>query len=219
MTTEATMTDATTTTEGQTASGTATGQPATGAGEGGQQQQASTGQETQGQATDNGQSKGEQQQQQKPAGAPEKYDFKAAEGITLDDSVVGAFSEVAKELNLTQDAAQKVLDKVAPVMAARQAEQLQSLRTAWADGAKADKEFGGDKFDENLAIAKKGLETFGTPELRALLDESGLGNHPEVVRVFYRAGKAISEDRVVTGASGSATTQSTAQRMYPNMNP
>lgn len=221
MTTETTMTDAATTNEGQAASGAATGQPATGAGEGGQQQQASAGQDTNGQQAANAQTQNEQQQeqQQKPAGAPEKYEFKAAEGITFDDAVVGAFSEVAKELNLTQDAAQKVLDKVAPVMAARQSEQIEAARTAWAESAKVDKEFGGDNLAENLAIAKQGLETFGTPELRALLNESGLGNHPEVIRVFYRAGKAISDDRIVTGASGSATTQTTAQRMYPNMNP
>ena len=37
----------------------------------------------------------------------------------LDPEVLTAFGEVAKELDLPQDAAQKVLDKVAPVLQAK----------------------------------------------------------------------------------------------------
>ena len=158
--------------------------------------------------------------QAKPAGAPESYEFQAPEGVQFDDAVIGAFSEVAKELNLPQDQAQKVLDKMAPVIAARQAEQFQAARTEWAEAAKTDKEFGGEKLTENLGTAKKALDALATPELRTLLEESGLGNHPEVIRVFYRAGKAISEDRFVAGQAGK-TNQGDARRLYAasNMNP
>ena len=218
MTTETLMTEAATTTEGTTASEPAAQQPATGAGDGGQQQQASEGQGTQGQQAEGAKTEGEQQGKT-PEGAPESYEFKAPEGTQFDDAVLGAFSEVAKELNLPQDQAQKVLDKMAPVIAARQAEQFETARNDWAEAAKTDKEFGGEKLTENLGVAKKALDTFATPELRALLDASGLGNHPEVIRVFYRAGKAISEDRFVGGKQGQQAQQTVAQRMYPNMNP
>ncbi|HCE08095.1 MAG TPA: protease, partial [Oxalobacteraceae bacterium] len=67
-----------------------------------------------------------------PQGAPDKYEFTPAEGQKFDDKVIEQFSEVAKELNLPQEAAQKMLDKVAPVLAARQAEQMEAARTAWA---------------------------------------------------------------------------------------
>ena len=220
MTTETLMTEAATTTEGTTASEQATQQPATGAGDGGQQQQqASEGQGTQGQQAEGTKTEGEQQEK-KPEGAPESYEFKAPEGTQFDDAVIGAFSEVAKELNLPQDQAQKVLDKMAPVIAARQAEQFQAARTEWAEAAKTDKEFGGEKLTENLGTAKKALDALATPELRTLLEESGLGNHPEVIRVFYRAGKAISEDRFVAGQAGK-TNQGDARRLYAasNMNP
>lgn len=133
-------------------------------------------------------------------GAPEKYEFKAHEGYEFDSSVINAYSEVAKELNLSQDAAQKVLDKMAPALQARQAEQINSIRDEWVSLAKSDKEFGGEKMSENLGVARKALDAFGSPELRTLLNESGLGNHPEVIRLFYRAGKAISEDRFVGGS-------------------
>ena len=131
MTTETLMTAAATTTEGTTASEQATQQSATGADEGGQQQQATEGQGAQGQQAEG--TKTESEQEKKPEGAPESYDFKAPEGVSFDEGVIGAFSEVAKDLNLPQDAAQKVLDKMAPVIQARQMEQFEAARNQWAE--------------------------------------------------------------------------------------
>lgn len=136
--------------------------------------------------------------------APETYEFKAPEGRVFDSEVIAEYSKVAKELNLSQEAAQRVLDAVGPKLAERQAAQIEAVRNGWADNSKADKEFGGDKLTENLGVAKKALDQFGTAELRSLLNESGLGNHPEVIRFMYRAGKAISEDRIVTGSAATA---------------
>lgn len=150
--------------------------------------------------------------------APEKYEFKAPEGRQYDTAVLGAYSEVAKELNLPQDAAQKVIDKVAPVLEARQAEIMARARTEWGTAVIADKEFGGGRLIENLAVAKKGLEAFGTPDLMALLGESGLGNHPEVIRAFYRVGKAIGEDKFVGGKSAPQAGKSPAESLYSKQN-
>lgn len=149
-------------------------------------------------------------------GAPEKYEFKPTEGVQFDDTVLAAYADVAKELDLPQDAAQKVLDKVAPVLAQRQLESLRATHDGWVDSVKADKEIGGGKLDENLAIAKKALTTFGSPELVSFLRESGLGSHPEVVRFFLRAGKQISEDKMVTGSSGTGGKKDAATALYPN---
>lgn len=134
---------------------------------------------------------------------PEKYEFKAPDGREFDGETIAAYSEVARELGLSQDAAQKLLDRMGPQMAQRQEAQIQAVRNEWTKSATSDKEFGGPALAENLSVAKKALDAFGTPELRDLLNTSGLGNHPEVIRLFFRAGKAISEDRFV---GGSATT-------------
>ena len=136
-----------------------------------------------------------------PKGAPEKYEFKPVEGRELDSETMSTFAEVAKEAGLTQDAAQKILDRMAPQMAQRQQAQIEAIRSEWVEASKTDSEFGGEKIAENLATAKKALDQFGTPELRALLNESGLGNHPEIIRLMYRAGKAISEDTYVGRAA------------------
>lgn len=135
------------------------------------------------------------------SGAPEKYEFKAPEGSEYDPEILESFSGAAKEAGLTQDAAQKLIEKMAPALAARQVDQVNAIHEDWRQSALSDKEFGGEKLTENLAVARKALDQFATPELRTLLDETGLGNHPEVIRMLYRTGKAISEDKFVGGAS------------------
>lgn len=152
-------------------------------------------------------------------GAPEKYEFAAPEGKSYSAEAVEAFSALAKDLDLSQGAAQKMIDTLAPALAAKQAQAQEKARNDWAESSRSDKEFGGDKIDENIAVAKNALDQFGSPELRALLNESGLGNHPEFIRAFYRVGKAISEDRMVSGSGAPQGASSVAQRMYPNMNP
>ena len=156
---------------------------------------------------------------EKPEGAPEKYEWAAPEGVMLDESVMGSLSEVAKELNLSQDAAQKLVDKMAPAMAQRQAAQVQAMQAEWRESSSGDAEFGGAKLAENMAVAKKALDAFATPEFRQLLEQTGMGNHPEVIRTFYRAGKAISEDGLVSGSAPKAPRD--ARSLFPasNMNP
>ena len=217
--TESLMTEAAIPTEGQAASQTAdvSTDAQAPADASATQQQADAQDQTAGQ---DGQAAGDSADDKAPEGAPEKYEFKAPDGQQFDPKVIESYAEVAKELNLSQDAAQKMLDKLGPVIQTRQAEQVEAIRSQWAEDAKADKEFGGDKLTENLASAKKALDQFGNAELRTLLNESGLGNHPEVIRFMVRAGKAISEDRYVGGGQGGKTGPRTfndqAAALYPN---
>ena len=203
--TESLMTDqAATTTEGAPASQDASSTQPTGGEQQASQQQADSTQNQQagqdGQKTGN--AEGDKAGDTSKQGAPEAYEFKAPEGQQFDPEVMNSFSEIAKELNLPQDAAQKMVDKVAPKILERQMQALETVRNEWAESARTDKEFGGEKLNDNLVTAKKALDAFGSPELRQLLNESGLGNHPEMIRLMYRAGKAISEDRFVGGTRG-----------------
>ena len=147
---------------------------------------------------------------------PEAYEFTAPDGVELDSVATEEFSAIAKELKLDQSNAQKVAD-VAIKMAQRQAEAHVKLVESWVEQVKADKELGGDRLQENLAVAKKPLDQFGTPELRDVLNSSGLGSHPAVVRFFHAIGKSLSEDRFVAGAPKSTDTDP-ARRLFPNMN-
>lgn len=157
------------------------------------------------------------------AKAPEAYDFKAPEGQEYDSEVINAFADVARELDLSQEDAQMVLDKVAPKMAERQQAQIDAIKGDWLEAAKTDKEFGGDNLEASVKTAKAALEQFGTPEFAKLLDESGLGNHPEMIRLMTRVGKAISEDNYVgadlgakSGKTGPRDFNGLAAQLYGN---
>lgn len=152
-------------------------------------------------APDDGKQEGKKDDD-KPEGAPEKYEFTAAEGVDLDTEALKDFEPVARELNLTNEQAQKLVDAYPKILAGvqqRQAEAWQAQTEEWAATVKADKEIGGDKLTANLGVAQRALDTFGTPELKEYLNGTGLGNHPELVKAFIKVGKAMSEDGMVTG--------------------
>ena len=146
---------------------------------------------------------------------PEKYDLQMPEGVTLDSTAADEFTTIAKELKLDQGQAQKLAD-VAAKMQTRQAEQHSKLVETWVESVKTDKEIGGDNLAENLGIARKALDTFGSPELKDVLNATGFGNHPAVIKAFVKMGKAISEDRFVTGGAKAANTDM-AKTMFPSM--
>lgn len=155
-----------------------------------------------------------------PPGAPEQYDFKAPEGQAFDEAVIGKFAETAKSLNLPQDAAQKILDEVAPAIQAKNMQALKDFYSdiggmpdTWQATLAADKEIGGDKLPENLAVAKKALD-LGGPGLVAVLNKTGLGNHPEVVKWAFKIGKSLSEDKIVSGGNGGPTATDAATKLY-----
>ncbi|APY64451.1 peptidase [Salmonella enterica] len=143
-----------------------------------------------------------EEKDQKQEGAPEKYEFQAAEGVELDTEALKDFEPVARDLNLTNEQAQKLVDAYPKILAGvqqRQAEAWQAQTEQWAADVKADKEIGGDKLTANLSAAQRALEQFGDPELKEYLNTTGLGNHPALVKAFIKVGKAMSEDKVVTG--------------------
>jgi hypothetical protein len=153
-------------------------------------------------------------------GAPEVYEFKSPEGSALDGEGLAAFGEFAKGQNMTQEAAQGLLDALAPALAARQQARVAETVTTWAEDAKADKEYGGAKFEVSMATAEKALTQFGTPEFVGFLRESGLANHPEMIRTFLKVGQAISEDTLVVGQARPEADKSftgRASTLYPSL--
>jgi hypothetical protein len=148
---------------------------------------------------------------------PEKYDFKLPENVPMDEASLNAFSEFAKDAGLNQETAQAMLSKLAPAMQERQAQAQAEIKAQWTESTKADKEIGGVQLDQNLKVAMKALKAFGTPELQTLLNESGLGDHPELIRAFYRAGKTISEDSFVpAGTAARQANRDFSSQLYPN---
>lgn len=137
-------------------------------------------------------------------GTPAEVEVKLPDGVQADPELLKGFVATAKEIGIDSAKAQKVLDLY--VAAQTQAQQKADADWAkqlqeWKDQVGADKELGGEGMKANLAAAKKAVARFGTPELAQVLDSSGLGNHPELVRLLARAGKALAEDSVAGTSS------------------
>ena len=143
------------------------------------------------------------------------------------DSFKNALVTSAKELGISKDKAQQLAQKLtaAGVEASTKIKedytnQWNARVKDWADQSRKDPEIGGDRLEANLSVAEKAVEAFGGDEVRSILKEMGMGNHPAVIKMFYKIGKAMSEDSFVRGRAALAPTRKPPeQRMYPNMNP
>lgn len=153
----------------------------------------------------------------KPAGAPEVYaDFTAPEGVELDKDLLAEFTPLAKELNLTQENAQKFVDLAAKIVT-KQFAAMEAQHLQWAEDAKADTEIGGDKLAANLALGKKVIDYAGGAALRTVLNDTGLGNHPALIKAFAKLGNLISDDTIERGKSGAADSGDPLAKLYPSM--
>jgi len=137
-------------------------------------------------------------------GAPEQYtDFTVPENFSapIDD-----FKTWAKENNMTQEVAQSAVDfyvtKVAPIQQAQHEAQVET----WA--TESTTKYG----KEGIESANKALGRFSTPEFTEFLQQTGLGNHPEMIGIFKEINSKISESSFVD----SKTTPNATSRLYAN---
>lgn len=199
-----TSADGTSATQTQQAAASADGQQQ------GTQQSTAANSQTQGSATS-----GNAQTQQSD------FELKLPEGSNLDASYLEQTKALAKELGLSQEAAQKLVERDSGLMSSAHERNMATVREKteqWAKDAQADKEIGGGNFQSSVTDARTALDKFGTPEFKNMLNQSGVGNHPELIRLLARVGKAMREDKMVTTSSQPARAQkSFAEAFYPSM--
>ncbi len=153
--------------------------------------------------------------------APEAYEeFKVPEGTEVDAGVLEEFQTLAKEFDLSQEKAQKLIDlqasfieKVHAGIEERNLKVWEKMRGDWLVDAKKDKGIGGQEFAANVDLAKRALSQFGTPELVELFETFGFGNHPEIIRFTSRVGAALGEDTIKSGGNSNVA-KSLADRIY-----
>jgi hypothetical protein len=146
-------------------------------------------------------------------------DFAIPEGMTLDESVLSEAAPLFKEMGLNQEQAQQLVDVYAKQVQAgmqQQIDDFNQLKNDWRDQSMNDNEFGGDKFDESVKIAQSAIAKYGTPEFKQLLEDHGMGNHPEVVRFMVKVGNTLKEDVPGTTGDNPAPAKDRASIMYPD---
>lgn len=157
----------------------------------------------------------------KVEGAPEKYEFKLPDGVILDEPLLKAVEPALRELNLNNEQANKLATTFAAYQTAQvkaQADAAQKQVTDWVAAVSADKEIGGPGKPADLPAVKDAqsfVARFGSPELLAFLDASGIGSHPELIRAFSKAGALFREPAFQTGRPSQNDKKSPEQVLWP----
>lgn len=137
---------------------------------------------------------------EKPASiVPDKYELKAPEGMSVDTAMLETFTPVFKELGITQEGAQKLAEAYAPILKSQvEAQRTQAIAEfdKISDGWKQDtiKELGAD-YMQKLAPASKLIDKSGFgKDIREMLEDTRLGNHPVMNKFLVWLGKSITAD-------------------------
>lgn len=121
--------------------------------------------------------------------SPDKYQVQRAEGIARDEAAEKSFLADAHKHGLTNSQAQAVLGyfdgMVSKAQQSRQAEAQQHAETLKAEWGAA--------FEAKLQASARAAMQYGGDELMQVLDSSGLGNHPAVIRAFAKMGESLKE--------------------------
>lgn len=140
---------------------------------------------------------------------PTKYELKVPENVTVADDTLTAFKAEAAKLGLTNEAAQSFMDMhIAGLEASHTQFQegaqtaFNDLRAEWRKECEAMPEFTGAQRKENLAAVAAALDEYGEftevdgkkiNVTKQMLETTGLGDNPAMVRMVYRMAKALKE--------------------------
>jgi hypothetical protein len=163
---------------------------------------------------------------------PETYDFKAPDNYTLDPKLLETVTPIFKELGLTNEQAQKLVDiQIGREIANAKAPQdaYAATRTEWQTKTKADPEmsaYGFDNVKTDIGKVITALPADLQPAFREAMDITGAGDHPAFVKAMWKLASLVTEGSHVSGrgpspqgqrAPGTNDKPSPAQAMYPKL--
>lgn len=164
-------------------------------------------------------------------GPPEKYaDYKLPEGVSLQPEVLEKANGLFKELGLTQDQAQKLIDldvERAKALEAAPIKAYNEMREKWQAAAKADPDIG-PKMEQVKQNVGKLYSAIGDAKLvedfKGLMNLTGVGDNPAFIKVLNKLSEFVVEGKHVNGSgpsihgqtTGAAAKPTAAQALYPN---
>lgn len=148
-----------------------------------------------------------------------KYDLKLPEGTLLTQAEVDKIVSFSKEQGLSQESAQKLVEREHEILANykdNQEQQFEQMRDQWFKQVESDKELGGENLKTTAELAKRALNKFAPDSLKKFFAESPYGNHPEIIRMFSNIGKSMQDDKLVLSGTQSPPTISPVDILYDN---
>lgn len=158
--------------------------------------------------------------------APETYaDFTMPEGRTINKEALGEATTLFRELGLSQESAQKLIDfatknQISTENAGQTA--YNAMREGWRSEVLKDTTLstGTDLKPEVKQSIGRAIDSLGTelgPQFRQILDISGLGDNPTVVKAMYEMSKFVTEGRPVVGGGPSPAGQKSPDAKPPSI--
>ncbi len=117
------------------------------------------------------------------------------DGPSWDKDSVDSFKGAAHTMGLSNKQAQGMMDWYGNLVELGLKAQTEALKDS-VEGLKTD---WGSNHDRNMAFVFQLLEKVGSPELRAELDATALGNSPHLTKLLYRFAKDAAEDGIIPG--------------------
>ncbi len=152
---------------------------------------------------------------------PEGYEYNEELGNSflgiLNDEKLSRKELAQKLFDLYQAQNVKFLDglKAADTERAKKFEaDMAQEKADWLKQCEADKEYGGQNWQASQAIIDRGCKQLATPEAVELMQRYNLNTHPEIVRMFYRAGKLSGEDNSQISGNGAGKTTDPAMAIF-----
>lgn len=161
---------------------------------------------------------------EEPEGAPEKYELTLEDG-EVDPALLEKADPVLRELNLTNDQANTLMPLAKDLVdTTRDSTMGQVIDLAaeqkadWLKIAKADEGIGGSKWDETIELAAKGMDALGFKDghpFRTALNETGFGNHRDMLFAFRTLGGLVGEDGNFVRSDAAVPVLNAKSILYP----
>ncbi len=113
-----------------------------------------------------------------------EYEVKMKEGVSIDKDFVEKFKGAAHKAGILPKQAQAVADWFAEVNSASEAEIAKQSSAVRAEKLEGLKKEWGNAYTPKLEQAAQVLREFGNPELYKHLDETHLGDDPQVIKLL-----------------------------------
>ncbi|MDD4556222.1 MAG: hypothetical protein PHE89_02685 [Alphaproteobacteria bacterium] len=136
------------------------------------------------------------------------------EGFEIDDAMLSEATPLLKDLKVGKENAEKLFKMGAGLIQnfqEKQAQAWEKQQKDWHDTAMNDPVI---SLAENRAIAARAYKELATDGLKAVVDQFGLGNHPEVVRHFYNLGTKMQDDKLVLASGSGVADKTLGQTLY-----
>lgn len=143
----------------------------------------------------------------KALGRPEKpteYEFPVTEGIQRDPKFVEWAQQTFHEIGLPKDMAAKVAAQYDAFTLAMEKANNEAVVKAKADAETAIKAELGAQYPVAVELTTRMLGKYLKPEEKAFFDETGMGNHPVLIRMLFDFAKKTGEDMGVRSANNNA---------------